>query len=106
PEPVGAQALAGIRYELHGSGAIVADGARRPQGSFSDGDPHGLADSGRRSLLDHLLVPALARAVALEQMNDVAMLVAEDLDLDVPGRLDQLFNQHATVAKGCEGFAP
>ena len=41
------------------------------------------ADRRARRFLDQLLVPALDRAVALAQVNDVAMRVAEDLELDV-----------------------
>ena len=43
-------------------------------------------DGGRGRLLDHLLVAALHRAVALAEMDDVAVRVGEDLDLDVARR--------------------
>ena len=43
-----------------------------------------LVDRWCRSLLDQLLVAALQRAVALSEMDDVAVGVGEDLDLDVP----------------------
>ena len=36
-------------------------------------------DERRRSLLDDLLVTALRRAVSIEEVDDVALLVAEDL---------------------------
>ena len=39
---------------------------------------------GRRRLLDQLLVPALDRAVPLAERHEVAMAVAEQLDLHVP----------------------
>jgi hypothetical protein len=42
--------------------------------------------AGRGRLLDHLLVAALQRAVALEQMDDIAVAVAEHLHLDVARR--------------------
>jgi hypothetical protein len=38
-------------------------------------------------LFQHLLVAALHRTVALAQVDDVAVGVAEDLDLDVPRRV-------------------
>ena len=44
-------------------------------------------DRGRRRLLDQLLVASLHRAVALAEVDRVAVAVGEDLDLDVP-RLD------------------
>ena len=45
--------------------------------------------SDRRGLLDQLLVAALRRAVAAADPHDVAVLVADDLDLDVarPGEV-------------------
>ena len=39
---------------------------------------------GRWRLLHDLLMPALDRALALAQVDGVAVLVADDLDLDVP----------------------
>ena len=44
--------------------------------------------AGRRRFLDHLLVAPLHRAVALAEVDRVAMAVGEDLDLDV-ARLDE-----------------
>ena len=42
-------------------------------------------DGGRRRLLDDLLVAALDGAFPLEEVDDVAVGVAEDLHLDVAG---------------------
>ena len=56
--------------------------------------------AGRRRLLDHLLVAALQRAVALEEMDDVAVPVGEDLDLDVARRQHVFLDQHPRVAEG------
>jgi hypothetical protein len=50
----------------------------------------GLVHRRRRALLDHLLVAALERALALEQVDRVAAAVAQHLDLDVARALDQL----------------
>src|SRR2546428_11681697 len=41
------------------------------------------SDHGRRRLLDHFLVPALDRALALDERDDGPRLIAEQLDLDV-----------------------
>src|SRR2546422_6874319 len=54
--------------------------------------------SRRRRFLDHLLVPPLQRAFALEQRQQVAVAVADDLHLDMPGVVDIFFDQHAVVA--------
>ena len=79
----------GIDEELDRAGADVVDGLGRLHG-----DPaHGLArlrvERGRGRLLDHLLVAALDRALALVDVNDVAVLVAEHLHLDVARRVDE-----------------
>src|SRR5262249_18546631 len=49
--------------------------------------------------LDDLLVPALYRAVALEQVDEVAVLVAEQLYLNVLGPGDELFKKHVRDAE-------
>ena len=58
-----------------------------------------------RRLLDDLLVAPLQRAVALEEVNGVAMGVAEHLHLDVARRADKALDQHAGIAKGTQGLA-
>ena len=56
-------------------------------------------ESRRRRLLQHLLVAALQRAVALAQMHDVAVLVGEDLHLDVPRPREVLLQVELAVAE-------
>ena len=91
--------------ELDGAGALVADG-------LGGGDrrlAHRLAPRrvhvGRRRLLDHLLVAALDRAVALEEIEAVAMAVGEDLDLDMARPRQVLLDQHVIVGEGGLGLA-
>jgi hypothetical protein len=60
---------------------------------------------GTRGLLDHLLVASLDRAVSLEQMDDVAVLVTEDLDLDVARVHDRLLDVDGAVAEGAQRLA-
>ena len=59
----------------------------------------------RRALLHHLLVPPLDRALALAQVNHVAVAVAEDLDLDVARPVDQLLDVDLRIAERALGFA-
>src|SRR5689334_10028429 len=47
-------------------------------------------DGGR--LLEQLLMPALDTALALAERDDVAMLIGEDLELDVARALDELLH--------------
>src|SRR4029079_12435999 len=68
-----------------------------------DGRLHLLAGLGRerrrRRLLHELLMPALDRAFALAEREDVPVPVAQDLDLDVAGRVDDLLEVEGTVAE-------
>jgi hypothetical protein len=63
---------------------------------------HSLPKFGREHrtgrLLDELLVPALNRAVALAQVNDIAVLVGHDLDFDV-GAVTELFDVDFGIAE-------
>src|SRR5207244_12215262 len=56
-------------------------------------------DERARRLFDDLLMSPLDRAFALAQMHDVAVRVAEHLDLDVPRLLDVFFEKYPVVAK-------
>ncbi len=60
----------------------------------------------RRRELDDLLVPALDRAVALEQVDEVPVVVAEDLHLDVLRALDVALEEHGGVAERRARLAP
>ena len=60
-EPLGGRVV----EELDGAGAEVADRLGRPAGGVVQRGADLLAQAGCRRLLDHLLVPALERAVAL-----------------------------------------
>ena len=61
-------------------------------------------ETGGGGFLDDLLVAALGGAVALEQMDGVAVRVGEDLHLDMAGRSQIALDQHAVVAEGGGGF--
>ena len=62
-------------------------------------------DGRGRGLLDHLLVAALHRTVALEQVQDVALLVAYDLHLDMPPVLDEPLDEERIVTESGQRFA-
>lgn len=88
-----------VHHELHRAGVDVVDGARDLFGVRKERLAHGVVEVGRGRDLDHLLVPPLHAAVALVEVHHVAVRVGEDLDLDVAGVLDVLFDKHAAVAK-------
>src|SRR5262249_791732 len=94
-----------VQHELDGARAGVAD--RRARGLRRGGElvAQVLADARRRALLDDLLVAALDRAFALEQVDHGARGVAEDLDLDVPGVGDEPLQEYGAVAERGGGLA-
>ena len=55
--------------------------------------------AGEGSLLQHLLVAPLQRAVALAQVHDVPVAVGDHLDLDVPRRLEVALHVDRAVAE-------
>ena len=59
-------------------------------------------DERRRRLLEHLLVAALHGALALAEVEHVAVPVGEHLDLDVPGALDVALDEHPPVPEARE----
>ena len=50
-------------------------------------------------------MPPLKRALALEQVHDVAVGVGKNLDFDVPGALDQPLDVERAVAERRLGLA-
>ena len=59
----------------------------------------------RRRLLEQLLVPALNRALALAEVHHVAVVIAEDLELDVARRLEVLLDVDVADAERRLGLA-
>ena len=85
--------------ELDGARVGVADVTRDLQRVVSQARAQRLGQRPRGRVFDDLLVPALHRAVALVQVDDVAVVVAQDLHLDVLGALDQLLEEDRIVAE-------
>ncbi len=94
-----------VEEELDGPGVLVADVGGQGDRRLSDRAPYVRADRGRRCLLEDLLVAPLGRAVALEEVHDVAVGVGEHLHLDVPAVLDVLLDQDRVVAERGGGLA-
>ena len=74
--------------ELAGAGAPVAHGGGRRSAASVMRGANLRIEGGRRGLLEHLLVAALERAVALAEVDAVAMGIEQDLDLDVARALE------------------
>src|SRR3954471_17231056 len=80
--------VAAVEDELGRAGALVADRAREGDRGVAHPRPQLGVERRRRRLFEHLLVAALDRAVALAERGDVAVLVGEELDLDVARPLE------------------
>ena len=77
------EVLAVLEQALDRAGADVVDGPGGLDADLADALAQLLVDRRGGRLLDQLLVAALDRAVALAEVDDVAVAVGEDLDLDV-----------------------
>ena len=88
-----------IEQELARAGVRVSCGS----GDGNRRGPHARAqlrrDGDAWRLLDHLLVTALHRALAFAEREAGAVLVGEDLDLDVAWALDVLLDVHRIVTE-------
>ena len=62
-------------------------------------------EPGRGCYLHYLLVALLHRAIALVEVDHVAVRVGENLDLDVPGPRDRLLHKDGAIAEGGERLA-
>ena len=62
-------------------------------------------DARRRRFLDDFLMAALHRAIALAEMDRVALAVGEHLDLDVARVLEEFLHVDLIVAERGFGFA-
>src|SRR5262245_17009834 len=91
--------VAAVEHELRRACTLVADRARKRHGGVA----HPLAqlgvEGGGGRLLEHLLVTALDRAVALAERDHVAVPVGEDLDLDVARALEKALAEDRVVAE-------
>ena len=100
-EHVLARALTGgVHEELDGPGVHVAQLLGELHGVAVQGVPDLGVQLRGRGDLDDLLVAPLQGAVALEQVHDVALVVREDLHLDVPGAQHGLLDEHRGITEG------
>ena len=93
------KALVPAHHKLHCAGTLVIDRTGQRHRLLAHGLAGGSADEGAGRLLDHLLVATLDRALALVEVQQVAMAVANQLDLDMARLLDKLLYENPVVAK-------
>ena len=89
-----------MQNELDRAGSHIVGRAGGRDRGRAERTPQLVIEPRRRRFLDHLLVAALRRAIALEQMNHVPVPIAEDLHLHMT-RARQIFLEYEpAVAEG------
>ena len=98
--------VAGLFHnKFHSARTHVVHRAGRSHSRRAHLRAQGLGHAGGGGFFEHLLVATLHRAIALKQINVIALAVAKDLDLNVARALHVFFNQHGAVAKAAYGLA-
>ena len=95
-----------IHQEFDGPRAFIADMGADAAAQIADLGALFGGQVGGGGAFHHLLVAALHGAVAFKQVIDVAVLVAQNLHLDMPGAQDHLFQIALAIAKGGLCLAP
>ena len=95
----------GTDNKLDCAGVDVVDGLAGHHGRFAHGLAQGRGQERRGRLFEHFLIATLRTAFAFKQMHDIAMRVAENLNLDMARRFNKSFQQDAVAAKRIERFA-
>ena len=93
-----------IHQELQGARVDVADVLGNFDRVVVKGLPHLRRHGEGRGELHHLLIPPLERAVPLVQMDHIALLVPQHLDLDVLGLHQELLHEDVVIAEGLLGL--
>lgn len=93
-----------VDKELGGTGIAVVDRLGQLDGVGKNGISGLYGKVLGRSNLNNLLVATLDGAVTLIQVDNVAMVVTEELDLNVLGLVKETLNKDGTVTKGRLGL--
>mmetsp|Transcript_22919 Transcript_22919/g.40553 ORF Transcript_22919/g.40553 Transcript_22919/m.40553 type:complete len:292 (+) Transcript_22919:1363-2238(+) len=93
-----------VHQELHSARALVVDGLGELQRLLAHRLAHLRRDEHGGRLLDHLLVAPLDRALALVEVDAVAVLVDQHLDFDVPRLLHELLDEDRVVSERRQGL--
>ena len=91
---------AGIDEVLHGAGPRVVDRSSDRDGGVPHPPSGRIGHEDGRRLLHHLLVATLHGALPVEEVQDGALGVPHDLDLDVTGGLEIPLQEHLVGTEG------
>jgi hypothetical protein len=89
-----------IQQKLHRTRVNVPYFSTGAHSQFPHFTAHLGAECRRWRFFDQLLMPALNRTLALSQVDEVAVLIAQDLNLYMAGGLDVLFEVDRWIAEG------
>ena len=93
-----------VDQELAGTGVAVADLLAQADGAVEDLLAGSLRHGEGGRILDDLLVAALHGAVTVIQVDHVAVVIGQDLDLHVLGAAQVLLDEDLVVAEGLLGL--
>src|SRR5436190_12856691 len=88
-----------IEQEFDRTGVPIPDRGAQPDRGFADSSAQGFVERHARRDFDDLLVTPLDGAVALPQVHQAAVRVAEDLDLDVLGAGNVPLEKYVSAAE-------
>ena len=92
-----------VHEEFNGPGIVVAYMPGNPEGIVVEFFANGIGQGGRGHF-HHFLKAALNGTIAFVEVNDVAVVIAEDLDFEVLGTFNEFFEEYRVVAKGFFGL--
>ncbi len=86
--------LVEVVEEFNRAGIVVTDLSGHARGGIAQFPDHFFRQAKTRCDFDDLLMAALHRAIAFVQVNHVAVLITENLHLDVLGIRNIFFKEH------------
>src|SRR3546814_12164719 len=88
-----------IQQKLHGTGTDITDGLSRAHGGFAHGTTQLRGQARGGGFFHHFLMPTLDRAITLIEVQEVAVLISQNMDLHVQWREQVFFKQHPRTTK-------
>src|SRR5689334_19916999 len=93
-----------VEEEFDRARVAVAGRCRNRRSRVRDAAAEMRVHGERRRFLDDFLMPALDRALTFNERDDRSVVIAEELDLDVPRLLQAAFGVHGRVAERGPGL--
>ncbi len=94
----------GIHQEFDSSSVSVSGGFGERDGGVGERRSDGRSERNGGRYFDNFLIAALDRAIALEQVQDIAVMIGQDLDFYVAGAPDVALQKDGIVSERRAGF--